>query len=109
MCFKFCFFNLIFHANLFSFYSQTYLPSIKSQLYTPKASTFFRYACHTAINCHIEPLGYHIIELQAIVLTPGTFDFASRIEMSAKTIDIDEFISQKWKIESVCSVSDVNY
>lgn len=90
-------------------FSQTYLPSIKSQLYSPKASTYFRYVCHTAINCQIEPLERNTVKLQVVVSTPGTYDFASRIEISARAIDdTHEFIQQKWRIESVCSVSDEN-
>ncbi|XP_033216769.1 trafficking protein particle complex subunit 8 [Belonocnema kinseyi] len=88
--------------------SQTHLPSIKSQLYTPQASTFYRYAGHTAVECHIEPFGCRTLKLQAIIPASGTYDLASRIDVSVRLISRGEFMPQKWHIESVCVVSNEN-
>ena len=81
------------------------MPSIKSQLYTPQASTFYRYAGHTAVECDIEPFGHRTIKLQAIIPATGTYDLASRIDVSVSLVSRGEFIPQKWHIESVCVVS----
>lgn len=86
--------------------SQTILPSVKTQLYSPQASTFFRYGCHTTICCDIEPYGRHTVKLQAIISSPGTYDLASRLDLFAKVDKYEKFILQKWRTESVCTVSD---
>ncbi|XP_015513137.1 trafficking protein particle complex subunit 8 isoform X1 [Neodiprion lecontei] len=86
--------------------SQSQLPSIKSQLYSPQGSTSFRYISHTAVNCQLEPHGCHSVTLQALITSPGTYDLASRIEVSVKVVSSSEFIPQKWRLESVCIVSD---
>ncbi|XP_043471497.1 trafficking protein particle complex subunit 8 [Leptopilina heterotoma] len=86
--------------------SQTHLPSIKSQLYTPQASTFYRYAGHTAIECRIEPFGHCKIKLLAIIPASGTYDLASRLDVSIRLISRSEYIPQKWHIESICIVNN---
>ncbi|KAK0178253.1 hypothetical protein PV328_002222 [Microctonus aethiopoides] len=88
--------------------SQSYLPNVKSQLYSPHASTFFRYAGHTTIRCNIEPFGRHNAKLQAVISSPGTYDLASRLDIYAKLENYDNFIAQKWRTESICSVIDDN-
>lgn len=88
------------------FFSQTHLPSIKSQLYTPQASTFYRYAGHTAIECSIEPFGHHKIKLQAVIPASGTYDLASRIDVSVRLVSRGEYIPQKWHIESICIINN---
>lgn len=81
--------------------SQIHLPCIKSQLYMPQASTFFRYICHTAVNCHMEPYGYHTIKLQAMLTSPGTYDLASRVDVFVRVTSNGntEFISQRIRVE----------
>ncbi|XP_051160740.1 trafficking protein particle complex subunit 8 [Leptopilina boulardi] len=86
--------------------SQTHLPSIKSQLYTPQASTFYRYAGHTAIECDIEPFGNRKIKLQVIIPASGTYDLASRLDVSIRFVSRGEYIPQKWHIESICIVNN---
>ncbi|XP_015112086.1 trafficking protein particle complex subunit 8 [Diachasma alloeum] len=86
--------------------SQAHLPSVKSQLYSPQASTFFRYACHTSIKCHIEAYGRQTMKLHAVISSAGTYDLASRLTLSAKTSNFEEFVTQKWRTESVCIVND---
>ncbi|XP_011314468.1 trafficking protein particle complex subunit 8 [Fopius arisanus] len=86
--------------------SQAHLPSIKSQLYSPQASTFFRYACHTSIKCQVEAYGRQTIKLQAVISSPGTYDLASRLTLAAKISHFEEFVTQKWRTESVCIVND---
>ncbi|XP_066587305.1 trafficking protein particle complex subunit 8 [Prorops nasuta] len=86
--------------------SQTPLPSIKSQLYSPQASTCFRYACHSAVYFHIEPLARRRIKLQALLSASGTYDLASRIEVDVKFVNNSEFIPQKWRMESICVIND---
>ncbi|XP_063990876.1 trafficking protein particle complex subunit 8 [Diachasmimorpha longicaudata] len=86
--------------------SQAHLPSVKSQLYSPQASTFFRYACHTAIKLHIEAYGRQTIKLQAVISSPGTYDLASRLTLFAKNGHFEEFVAQKWRTESVCIVNN---
>ncbi|XP_012252846.2 trafficking protein particle complex subunit 8 isoform X2 [Athalia rosae] len=85
---------------------QSQLPSIKSQLYSPQGLTSFRYIAHTAINCHLEPHGCRSVALKALITTPGTYDLASRVEVSVKVVSSNKFIPQKWKLESICIVSD---
>lgn len=87
---------------LFLFHSDTQLPSIKTQLYSPHASTNFRYICHSAINCCIESLAQNTIKLQAILSAPGTYNLAARIEVSVKIVNNREFIPQEWNMESIC-------
>ncbi|KAF7386777.1 hypothetical protein HZH66_011229 [Vespula vulgaris] len=82
--------------------SDTQLPSIKTQLYSPHASTNFRYICHSAINCCIESLAQNTIKLQAILSAPGTYNLAARIEVSVKIVNNREFIPQEWNMESIC-------
>ncbi|XP_014606212.1 PREDICTED: trafficking protein particle complex subunit 8 isoform X1 [Polistes canadensis] len=82
--------------------SDTQLPSIKTQLYSPHASTNFRYICHSTINCCIESLAQNTIKLQAILSAPGTYNLAARIEVSVKIVNNREFIPQEWNMESIC-------
>lgn len=84
--------------------SGTYLPNIKSQLYSPQASTFYRYACHSAVCSHIEPLNSNTVKLQAVLPAPGTYDLAARVEVSVRVVNTREFILQKWKMESICII-----
>ncbi|XP_008543726.1 trafficking protein particle complex subunit 8 [Microplitis demolitor] len=88
--------------------SQLYLPSVKSQLYVPQASTYFRYACHTTICCKIESYQRHTVQLQAVISSPGTYDLASRLDLLARLEQFDNFVTQKWRPESVCTVSEAN-
>lgn len=85
-------------------FSGTYLPNIKSQLYSPQASTFYRYACHSAVCSHIEPLNSNTVKLQAVLPAPGTYDLAARVEVSVRVVNTREFILQKWKMESICII-----
>ncbi|XP_076281323.1 trafficking protein particle complex subunit 8 homolog l(3)76BDm [Lasioglossum baleicum] len=85
--------------------SGTHLPNIKSQLYSPQASTFYRYACHSAIFSHIEPLTSNTVKLQAVLPAPGTYDLAARVEVSVRLVNTREFILQKWKMESICIIN----
>ncbi|CAG5099865.1 Similar to TRAPPC8: Trafficking protein particle complex subunit 8 (Homo sapiens) [Cotesia congregata] len=87
---------------------QLYLPSVKSQLYVPQASTYFRYARHTTICCQIESYKRHSVKLQAVISSPGTYDLASRLDLSARLEQFDNFVPQKWRLESVCTVSEVH-
>ncbi|XP_076235516.1 trafficking protein particle complex subunit 8 homolog l(3)76BDm isoform X2 [Calliopsis andreniformis] len=84
--------------------SGTYLPNVKSQLYSPQASTFYRYACHSAICSQIEPLTSNTVKLQAVFSAPGTYDLAARVEVSVRVVNTREFILQKWKMESICII-----
>ncbi|XP_076164861.1 trafficking protein particle complex subunit 8 homolog l(3)76BDm isoform X3 [Ptiloglossa arizonensis] len=86
--------------------SGTHLPNIKSQLYSLQASTFYRYACHSAICSQIEPLTSNTVKLQALLLAPGTYDLAARVEVSVRVVNTREFILQKWKMESICIIND---
>ncbi|KAG8041820.1 hypothetical protein G9C98_007124 [Cotesia typhae] len=88
--------------------TQLYLPSVKSQLYVPQASTYFRYARHTTICCQIESYKRHSVKLQAVISSPGTYDLASRLDLSARLEQFDNFVPQKWRLESVCTVSEVH-
>ncbi|XP_031370043.1 trafficking protein particle complex subunit 8 isoform X2 [Apis dorsata] len=85
--------------------SESHLPNIKSQLYSPQASTYYRYACHSAICSHVEPMMSNTIKLQAVFSTPGTYDLAARIEIFARIVNTREFILQKWKMESICIIN----
>lgn len=82
--------------------SDTQLPNIETQLYSPHASTNFRYICHSAIHCHIESLAQHTIQLQAVLSAPGTYNLAARIEVSVKIVNNREFIPQEWNMGSIC-------
>ncbi|XP_034943856.1 trafficking protein particle complex subunit 8 [Chelonus insularis] len=86
--------------------SQSFLPNVKSQLYSPQASTFFRYTCHTTICCQIEPYGRYTVNLHAVTSSPGTYDLASRLDLFAKLEEFANFVPQKWRTESVCTVSE---
>ncbi|XP_031831201.1 trafficking protein particle complex subunit 8 homolog l(3)76BDm [Nomia melanderi] len=85
--------------------SGSHLPNIKSQLYSPQASTFYRYACHSAISSHIGPLTSNTVKLQAVLPAPGTYDLAARVEVSVRVVNTREFILQKWKMESICIIN----
>lgn len=97
---------LIIYINYVYFcFSKNNLPRVKSQLYSPQASTYYRYACHSSICSHIEPLASNIIKLQAVLPSPGTYDLAARVEVSVRVVNTKEFILQKWKMESICIVN----
>ncbi|XP_033300815.1 trafficking protein particle complex subunit 8 isoform X2 [Bombus bifarius] len=85
--------------------SESHLPNIKSQLYSPQASAYYRYACHSAICSHVEPLTSSTVNLQAVLPAPGTYDLAARVEVSARVVNTREFILQKWKMESICIIN----
>lgn len=92
--------------HVFFIFSETHLPSIKSQLYSPQASTYYRYAGQSSIYSNMEPYASSIIKLQAILLAPGTYDLAARIEISAKVVNSKEYIIQEEKMESICIAND---
>ncbi|KOC70233.1 Trafficking protein particle complex subunit 8 [Habropoda laboriosa] len=85
--------------------SESHLPNIKSQLYSPQASAYYRYACHSAICSHIEPRTNSTVKLQAVLPAPGTYDLAARVEVSVRVVNTREFILQKWKMESICIIN----
>lgn len=82
------------------------MPNIRTQLYSPQASTSFRYAGQTSFICQIEPCDKREIELRAVFPTTGTYDLSSRIELFAKIDSKNEYILQKWQMESVCIISN---
>ncbi|OXU20674.1 hypothetical protein TSAR_003364 [Trichomalopsis sarcophagae] len=86
--------------------SQNLLPNIKTQLYSPQASTSFRYAGQTSILCQLEPYGKCELQLQAVLPTSGTYDLSSRLEVSARLENKVEYTVQKWRMESVCIISN---
>ncbi|XP_076762823.1 trafficking protein particle complex subunit 8 homolog l(3)76BDm [Xylocopa sonorina] len=85
--------------------SESYIPNIKTQLYSPQASAYYRYACHSAICSHIKPLTRSTVKLQAVLPAPGTYDLAARVEVSVRVVNTREFILQKWKMESICIIN----
>ena len=82
------------------------MPNIKTQLYSHQASASFRYAGQTSIVCQLEPYSRRELKLQAILPTSGTYDLSSRIEISARIESKVEYILQKWRMESVCIISN---
>jgi len=92
----------------FSFFSETHLPNIKSQLYSPQASAYYKYAGHSLIYSNIEAHASNTIKLDAVLSNPGTYDLAARIEVSVKLINSTEYIAQRGKIESICIINDDN-
>ncbi|XP_014226501.1 trafficking protein particle complex subunit 8 [Trichogramma pretiosum] len=86
--------------------SQTTLPNIRTQLYSPQASTSFRYAGQTSVICDLGPHCQKKIQLKAILPSSGTYDMSSRLEISAKIGDEADYTLQKWHVESVCIVSN---
>lgn len=86
--------------------SETHLPSIKSQLYSPQASTYYKYAGHSSIYCDVEAHASNTMRLHAVLPGTGTYDLAARIEISVKVINSQEYVAQKGKMESICIVND---
>ena len=75
-------------------------------MFSPQASVYYRYACHSAICSHVEPFMSSTVNLQAVLPAPGTYDLAARVEVSARIVNTREFILQKWKMESICIIND---
>ena len=88
------------------FCSKTHLPNVKSQLYSPQASTYYKYAGHSSIYSDIKPHGNNIMKLHAVLLSAGTYDLAARIEISVKIVNSQEYVAQKGKMESICIIND---
>jgi len=112
-----CYFSSFFYIyiiciefidSFFSFFSETHLPNIKSQLYSPQASAYYKYAGHSLIYSNIEAHASNTIKLDAVLSNPGTYDLAARIEVSVKLINSTEYIAQKSKIESICIINNDN-
>ncbi|KAG5334145.1 TPPC8 protein, partial [Acromyrmex charruanus] len=86
--------------------SKTHLPNVKSQLYSPQASTYYKYAGHSSIYSDIEAHASNIMKLHAVLLSAGTYDLAARIEISVKIVNSQEYVAQKGKMESICIIND---
>ncbi|XP_011631766.1 trafficking protein particle complex subunit 8-like, partial [Pogonomyrmex barbatus] len=86
--------------------SETHLPNIKSQLYSPQASTYYKYAGHSSIYSNVEAHASNIIKLLAVLPGTGTYDLAARIEISIKVVNSEEYIPQKGKMESICVINE---
>ncbi|XP_058792250.1 trafficking protein particle complex subunit 8 [Phymastichus coffea] len=86
--------------------SQNTLPNIKTHLHSSQALTSFRYAGQTSFVRRLEPCSRQEIKLQAILSAPGSYDLSSRIEISSKIVNKINYVMQKWKMESVCIVSN---
>ncbi|XP_011160627.1 trafficking protein particle complex subunit 8 isoform X1 [Solenopsis invicta] len=86
--------------------SETHLPSIKSQLYSPQASTYYKYAGHSSIYSNVEAHASNNVELHAVLSSAGTYDLAARVEISVKVVNNQEYVAQKGKMESICIVND---
>lgn len=91
---------------LFFFCSETHLPNIKSQLYSPQASTYYKYAGHSSIYSDVEAHASNTMKLHAVLPRAGTYDLAARIEISVKVVNSQEYIAQKDKMESICIIND---
>lgn len=91
---------------IFTFCSETHLPNIKSQLYSPQASPYYRYAGHSSIYSEVEAHASNSIKLHALLPAPGTYDLAARIEIFVKIVNNKEYIAQKGKMESICIAND---
>ncbi|XP_011860429.1 PREDICTED: trafficking protein particle complex subunit 8 [Vollenhovia emeryi] len=86
--------------------SETHLPNIKSQLYSPQASTYYKYAGHSLIYSDVEAHTSNTVKLHAVFSSAGTYDLAARIEVSVKVVNSLEYVVQKGKMESICIISD---
>ncbi|XP_012215025.1 trafficking protein particle complex subunit 8 isoform X2 [Linepithema humile] len=86
--------------------SETHLPNIKSQLYLPQASAYYKYAGHTSVYSNVEAHTNSTVKLHAVLLSPGSYDLAARIEISVKVVNSKEYIVQKGKMESICIIND---
>lgn len=91
---------------VFVFYSETHLPNIKSQLYSPQASTYYKYAGHSSIYSNVEACASSIAKLHAVLPNTGTYDLAARIEISVKDVNSEEYVAQTGKMESICIIND---
>ncbi|XP_020281979.1 trafficking protein particle complex subunit 8 isoform X2 [Pseudomyrmex gracilis] len=85
--------------------SETHLPSIKSQLYSPQASTYYKYAGHSSIHSNVEAYASSTVKLHAVLPSPGTYDLAARIEVTVKAVNSKEYVVQKGKMESICIIN----
>jgi len=88
------------------FCSETHLPNIKSQLYSPQASTYYKYAGHSSIYSDVEAHASNTMKLHAVLPGAGTYDLAARIEIFVKVVNSQEYIIQKGKMESICIIND---
>lgn len=95
--------SYIILATFFS--SETHLPSIKSQLYSPQASTYYKYAGHSSIHSNVEAYASSTVKLHAVLPSPGTYDLAARIEVTVKAVNSKEYVVQKGKMESICIIN----
>ncbi|XP_071632774.1 trafficking protein particle complex subunit 8 [Temnothorax longispinosus] len=86
--------------------SETHLPNIKSQLYSPQASTYYKYAGHSSIYSDVEAHASNTMKLHAVLPSAGTYDLAARIEISVKVVNSQEYVAQKGKMESICIIND---
>lgn len=91
---------------MYFFYSETHLPNIKSQLYSPQASTYYKYAGHSSIYSNVEACTSSIAKLHAVLSSTGTYDLAAQIEISVKDVNSKEYVAQKGKMESICIIND---
>lgn len=85
--------------------SKTPLPNIKSELYSPQASTSYRYVCHSAICSEVEPFTTSNVKLQAVLTAPGTYDLAARVEVFVRVVNTRKCILQTLKMESICIIN----
>ncbi|XP_077272464.1 trafficking protein particle complex subunit 8 homolog l(3)76BDm [Temnothorax americanus] len=86
--------------------SETHLPNIKSQLYSPQASTYYKYAGHSSRYSDVEAHASNTMKLHAVLPSAGTYDLAARIEISVKVVNSQEYVAQKGKMESICIIND---
>ncbi|GAB1868073.1 Protein TRS85-like protein [Camponotus japonicus] len=86
--------------------SETHLPNIKAQLYSPQASTYYKYAGHSSIYSNVEACASNVAKLHAVLPSTGTYDLAARIEISVKDVNSKEYVAQKGKMESICIIND---
>lgn len=97
---------LPFHyTDRFSCCSETHLPNIKSQLYSPQASPYYRYAGHSSIHSNVQAHASNNVKLHAVLPAAGTYDLAARIEVSVRIVNSTEYVAQKGKMESICIVN----
>ncbi|XP_014485657.1 PREDICTED: trafficking protein particle complex subunit 8 [Dinoponera quadriceps] len=85
--------------------SETHLPNIKSQLYSPQASPYYRYAGHSSIRSNVQARASNNVKLHAVLPAAGTYDLAARIEVSVRVVNSVEYVAQKGKMESICIVN----
>ncbi|KAL0128427.1 hypothetical protein PUN28_003599 [Cardiocondyla obscurior] len=86
--------------------SETHLPNIKSQVYLPQASTYYKYAGHSSIYSDVAAQASNTMKLHAMLPSAGTYDLAARIQISVRVINSQEYVIQKGKMESICIIND---